>query len=177
MLISTIDYNDYVGRIGIGRITRGTLKDNMMVVRCNAQSEQVSPPWRLTGLSLYDGLKRVPAEEVSMGDIVALTGLADISIGDTVCDPATPEPLPFVAITEPTVTMTFSVNDSPFAGKEGTYVTSRHLRARLYRELETDVSLPGCTGNWKPTCPCGSRTERRPTSLKSGAAANCTCPS
>ena len=141
VLISTIDYNDYVGRIGIGRINRGTLKDNMMVVRCNAQSEQVSPPWRLTGLSLYDGLKRVPAEEVSMGDIVALTGLADISIGDTVCDPAAPEALPFVAITEPTVTMTFSVNDSPFAGREGQFVTSRHLRARLYRELETDVSL------------------------------------
>ncbi|MBO2515762.1 MAG: translational GTPase TypA [Clostridiales bacterium] len=141
VLISTIDYNDYVGRIGVGRITRGTLVDNTMVVRCNATTDKVSPPWRLTGLSLYDGLKRVPAEKVGMGDIVALTGLADISIGDTVCDPALPEPLPFVAITEPTVTMTFSVNDSPFAGKEGTYVTSRHLRARLYRELETDVSL------------------------------------
>jgi len=141
VLISTIDYSEYVGRIGIGRITRGTLKDNMMVVRCNAETDQVSPPWRLTGLSLYDGLKRVGAESVGMGDIVALTGLADISIGDTVCDPACPEALPFVAITEPTVTMTFSVNDSPFAGKEGQFVTSRHLRARLYREIETDVSL------------------------------------
>ena len=142
VLISTIDYNEYVGRIGIGRITRGTLKDGMMVVRCNAQSElPPSAPWRLTALSVYDGLKRVPAESVSMGDIVALTGLADISIGDTVCDPATPEPLPFVAITEPTVTMTFSVNDSPFAGREGQFVTSRHLRNRLYREVETDVSL------------------------------------
>ena len=142
VLISTIDYNEYVGRIGIGRITRGTLKDGMMVVRCNAQSElPPSAPWRLTALSVYDGLKRVPAENVSMGDIVALTGLADISIGDTVCDPATPEPLPFVAITEPTVTMTFSVNDSPFAGREGQFVTSRHLRNRLYREVETDVSL------------------------------------
>ena len=142
VLISTIDYNEYVGRIGIGRITRGTLKDGMMVVRCNAQSElPPSAPWRLTALSVYDGLKRVPAESVSMGDIVALTGLADISIGDTVCDPATPEPLPFVAITEPTVTMTFSVNDSPFAGREGKFVTSRHLRNRLYREVETDVSL------------------------------------
>lgn len=141
VLISTIDYNDYVGRIGVGRITRGTLVDNTMVVRCNATTDKVSAPWRLTGLSLYEGLKRVPAESVGMGDIVALTGLADISIGDTVCDPAMPDPLPFVAITEPTVTMTFSVNDSPFAGKEGAYVTSRHLRARLYRELETDVSL------------------------------------
>ena len=141
VLISTIDYNEYVGRIGIGRITRGTFKDNTMVVRCNATNDKVSPPWRLTGLSLYSGLKRIPAESVGMGDIVALTGLADISIGDTVCDPAVPDPLPFVAISEPTVTMTFSVNDSPFAGREGTYVTSRHLRARLYRELETDVSL------------------------------------
>ncbi len=142
VLISTIDYNDYVGRIGIGRISRGKLTDGMMVVRCNARNEgAVTPPWRLTALSVFDGLKRVPAQEVSMGDIVALTGLPDISIGDTVCAPDAVEPLPFVAITEPTVTMTFSVNDSPFAGREGQFVTSRHLRARLYRELETDVSL------------------------------------
>ncbi len=141
VLISTIDYNEYVGRIGIGRISRGTLRENTMVVRCNALSDKVTPPWRLTGLSLYEGLKRVPAAEVSMGDIVALTGLPDIEIGDTVCDPGRVEPLPFVAITEPTVSMTFSVNDSPFAGREGTYVTSRHLRNRLYREIETDVSL------------------------------------
>ncbi len=141
VLISTIDYNDYVGRIGIGRISRGTLTEGMMVVRCNALSDKVTPPWRLTGLSLYEGLKRVGAESVAMGDIVALTGLPDIEIGDTVCSPDRVEPLPFVAITEPTVTMTFSVNDSPFAGREGSYVTSRHLRARLYREIETDVSL------------------------------------
>ena len=156
VLISTIDYNDYVGRIGIGRISRGRLTDGMMVVRTNASHpDQVTPPWRLTALSVFDGLKRVPAPEVSMGDIVALTGLQDISIGDTVCDPEHPDPLPFVAITEPTVTMTFSVNDSPFAGREGAYVTSRHLRARLYRELETDVSLrvkdgetPDCFDVW-----------------------------
>ena len=156
VLISTIDYNDYVGRIGIGRISRGTLHDGMMVVRSNAQEpDKVTPPWRLTALSVFDGLKRVPAPSVSMGDIVALTGLQDISIGDTVCDPVCVEALPFVAITEPTVTMTFSVNDSPFAGREGAYVTSRHLRARLYRELETDVSLrvkdgdtPDCFDVW-----------------------------
>ncbi len=155
VLISTIDYNDYVGRIGVGRVTRGTLRDNMPVVRCNALDNKVTQPWRLTGLSTYDGLRRVGTEMVSMGDIVALTGLADISIGDTVCAPDCVEPLPFVAITEPTVTMTFSVNDSPFAGKEGQYVTSRHLRARLYRELETDVSLrvkdgetPDCFEVW-----------------------------
>ncbi len=141
VLISTIDYNEYVGRIGIGRIARGSLHEAMMVVRCNDTTTSHTAPWRLTGLSFYDGLKRVPADTVSMGDIVALTGLADISIGDTVCDPAHIEALPFVAITEPTVTMTFSVNDSPFAGREGQFVTSRHLRARLYRELETDVSL------------------------------------
>ena len=141
VLISTIDYNDYVGRIGIGRINRGTLSEGMMVVRCNALSDKVTPPWRLTGLSLYQGLKRINADSVSMGDIVALTGLPDIEIGDTVCAPEQVEPLPFVAITEPTVTMTFSVNDSPFAGREGQFVTSRHLRARLYREIETDVSL------------------------------------
>ena len=141
VLISTIDYNDYVGRIGVGRIARGKLTAGMMAVRCNALNDAVSPPFRVTELSTFDGLKRVPAEEVSMGDIVSLSGLEDISIGDTVCEPGHVEPLPFVAIGEPTVTMTFSVNDSPFAGREGTYVTSRHLRARLYRELQTDVSL------------------------------------
>ena len=141
VLISTIDYSEYVGRIGIGRITRGTLKENTMVVRCNALSDKVTPPWRLTGLSMYEGLKRTPAPTVSMGDIVALTGLPDIEIGDTVCDPSCVEALPFVAISEPTVSMTFTVNDSPFAGREGQFVTSRHLRARLYREIETDVSL------------------------------------
>ncbi|MBO4377799.1 MAG: translational GTPase TypA, partial [Clostridia bacterium] len=142
VLISTIDYNDYVGRIGVGRISRGVLKAGQMVVRCNYhEQDKVSAPWRLTGLFTHDGLKRLPAEEVGMGDIVALTGLEDISIGDTVCAPEMPDPLPFVHISEPTVTMTFSVNDSPFAGKEGTYVTSRHLRARLYRELQTDMSL------------------------------------
>ncbi|MHC1787083.1 MAG: translational GTPase TypA [Christensenellales bacterium] len=141
VLISTIDYNEYVGRIGVGRIARGTLTSGMMGVRCNYLNEQVSPPWRLTELSTFMGITRTAAESVSMGDIVALSGLPDLSIGDTVCDPRAPEPLHFVAIGEPTVSMTFSVNDSPFAGREGTYVTSRHLRARLYRELETDVSL------------------------------------
>jgi len=141
VLISTIDYNEYVGRIGVGRIAQGTLRSGAMVVRCNYNNQTVSQPWRLTELSTFTGLTRTPADEVSMGDIVALSGLPDISIGDTVCDPSKVEPLHFVAIGEPTVSMTFSVNDSPFAGREGTYVTSRHLRARLYRELETDVSL------------------------------------
>ncbi len=141
VLVSTIDYNEYVGRIGIGRINRGTLATNMSVVKTNNNTKAVSQPLRLTSLFTFDGLKRVPAESASMGDIVAMSGLEDIQIGDTVCDPLAVEALPFVSITEPTVTMTFSVNNSPFAGREGDYVTSRHLRARLMKELQTDVSL------------------------------------
>ena len=140
--ISTIDYSEYVGRIGIGRVTRGTLREGMMVVKTNHEQEGVvSQQIRLSALYVFDGLKRVPATEASMGDIVAMSGIEDLSIGDTVCAPEAPEPLPFVRISEPTVTMTFSVNNSPFAGREGEYVTSRHLRARLFKELQTDVSL------------------------------------
>ena len=141
MLISTIDYNDYVGRIGIGRIERGTIKTNMMAIRCVYGSSFVSAPTRLAGLFAYDGLKRVPAEEVGVGDIVAISGFPELLIGDTICNPAMADPLPFVKIDEPTISMTFCVNDSPFAGTEGTYVTSRHLRARLEKEALTDVSL------------------------------------
>ena len=141
VLISTIDYSDYVGRIGVGRIQRGVFREGMQVVYTNLETGRTSQPFRLSGLYQFDALKRVPATEVSMGDIVALSGLEDLSIGDTVCDPSCVEGLPFVKISEPTVTMTFSVNDSPFAGREGEYVTSRHLRARLMRELQTDVSL------------------------------------
>ena len=141
VLISTIDYNEYVGRIGIGRISRGTLREGMPVIKTNYDTLATSMPLRLTSLYTFDGLKRVSAKEASMGDIVAMSGIEDISIGDTVCAPEAVEALPFVSITEPTVTMTFSVNNSPFAGREGDYVTSRHLRARLMRELQTDVSL------------------------------------
>ena len=141
MLISTIDYNEFVGRIGIGRITRGTLKLNSMATRCNNLNPDLHENFRLSSLFAFEGLKRVPVESASMGEIVAVTGIEDIMIGDTICAPDAVEPLPFVKITEPTVAMTFSVNDSPFAGREGTYVTSRHLRARLMRELQTDVSL------------------------------------
>ena len=141
MLISTIDYNEFVGRIGIGRITRGTLKLNSMATRCNNLNPDLHENFRLSSLFAFEGLKRVPVDSASMGEIVAVTGIEDIMIGDTICAPDTVEPLPFVKITEPTVAMTFSVNDSPFAGREGTYVTSRHLRARLMRELQTDVSL------------------------------------
>ena len=141
LLISTIDYNDYVGRIGVGRIERGSIKAGQMAVRCVYGSSFVSVPARLGGLFTFDGLKRVPAESVQVGDIVAVTGFADLSIGDTICDVAMADPLPFVKIDEPTVSMTFCVNDSPFAGTAGTYVTSRHLRARLFKETQTDVSL------------------------------------
>ena len=141
VLVSTIDYNDYVGRIGVGRIERGTLKAGQMAVRCIYGHEEVSAPTRLNGLFCFDGLKRVPVEEAKMGDIVALTGFEDVMIGDTICQPGFAEPLPFIKISEPTVSMTFCVNDSPFAGTEGQYVTSRHLRARLFKEMQTDVSL------------------------------------
>ncbi len=141
VLISTIDYSEYVGRIGVGRVVRGKFKQGMNVVHTNLETGVTSNQWRLGNLYTYEALRRVDAAEVSMGDIVALSGAENISIGDTVCAPERIEGLPFVKISEPTVTMTFQVNDSPFAGREGQYVTSRHLRARLMRELQTDVSL------------------------------------
>ena len=141
LLISTIDYNDYVGRIGVGRIERGTIRAGQMAIRSVYGSSFVSAPARLGGLYTFDGLKRVNAEEAKVGDIVAVSGFDELRIGDTICPPALAEPLPFVKIDEPTVSMTFCVNDSPFAGTEGTYVTSRHLRARLFKEAQTDVSL------------------------------------
>ncbi len=141
VLISTIDYSEYVGRIGVGRVVRGKFKQGMNVVHTNLETGVTSSQWRLGNLYTYEALRRVDAAEVCMGDIVALSGAENISIGDTVCAPERIEGLPFVKISEPTVTMTFQVNDSPFAGREGQYVTSRHLRARLMRELQTDVSL------------------------------------
>lgn len=142
MLVSSIDYNDYVGRIGIGRIERGTIKVNQDALICNYHTPDEKPK-RTKIVSLYqiDGLGRVPVETASMGDIVCFSGAGDISIGDTVTSINCPEPLEFVKVSEPTVEMTFSVNDSPLAGKEGKYVTSRQLRERLYRELLRDVSL------------------------------------
>ena len=141
LLISTIDYNDYVGRIGIGRIERGGIQAGQMAIRCAYGSSFTSPAARLGGLYEFDGLKRVPCESARVGDIVAVSGFDELFIGDTICDPAMAEPLPFVKIDEPTVSMTFCVNDSPFAGTEGQFVTSRHLRARLMKEMQTDVSL------------------------------------
>ena len=141
LLVSSIDYNDYVGRIGIGRIERGTVKANQEVAVCNHNAVGQVKRGKLVNLYQIEGLARVPAETATAGDIVCFSGLEGINIGDTVCAPDRIEAVPFVKISEPTVEMTFSVNDSPFAGKEGKFVTSRHLRERLYRELLKDVSL------------------------------------
>ena len=142
ILVSSIDYNDYVGRIAIGRIERGTLKQNMPVSIVNWHDPKKQPtPAKIVSIYQFDGLQRVQVEEAQMGDIVCFSGAENINIGDTVCATTCVEPLEFVKVSEPTLEMTISVNDSPFAGKEGKYVTSRHLRARLYRELLRDVSL------------------------------------
>ncbi len=141
MLISSIDYNDYVGRIAIGRIQRGTMSVNQPVVVCNANSDKSPKPARIVTLAEMQGLGQVNVEKSTVGDIVCISGIADITIGDTICANDTPEALPFTHISEPTMEMTFSVNDSPFAGQEGKYVTSRQLRERLFRELLKDVSL------------------------------------
>ena len=141
LLVSSIDYNDYVGRIGIGRIERGTAVTNEDVVICNHNILDLKKRSNLVNLYQIEGLARVPVESATAGDIVCFSGMEGINIGDTVCSPEKVEAVPFVKISEPTVEMTFSVNDSPFAGKEGKFVTSRHLRERLYRELLKDVSL------------------------------------
>ncbi len=141
MLISSIDYNDYVGRIAIGRIQRGTMTVNQPVVVCSANSDKNPRPARIVTLAQMQGLGQVNVESSTVGDIVCISGIADITIGDTLCAPDTPEALPFAHISEPTMEMTFSVNDSPFAGQEGKYVTSRQLRERLFKELLKDVSL------------------------------------
>ena len=141
LLVSSIDYNDYVGRIGIGRIERGVVRANQEVAVCNHNIPGMNKRGKLVNLYQIEGLSRVPVESARAGDIVCFSGLEGINIGDTVCATDAVEAVPFVKISEPTVEMTFSVNDSPFAGKEGKFVTSRHLRERLYRELLKDVSL------------------------------------
>ena len=141
ILVSSIDYNEYVGRIGIGRIEGGTARVNQDVAVINYNAEGRMKSGKLVSLYQIEGLERSPVDSAAAGDIVCFSGLDGLSIGDTVCDPAVPEPVPFVKISEPTVEMTFSVNDSPFAGKEGKFVTTRHLRDRLFREMLKDVSL------------------------------------
>ncbi len=142
LLVSSIDYNEFVGRIGIGRIERGSIRQGQGVSICNFHSKDgKSRPAKIVSIYQFDGLKRVPVTDATVGDVVCFSGCEDISIGDTVCAPSCIEPIEFVKVGEPTMEMTFSVNDSPFAGKEGKSVTSRHLRARLYNELLRDVSL------------------------------------
>ena len=141
MLISTIDYNEYVGRIGVGKVENGTLKVNQDVVIVNAHDETKKLKVKVSRLYKFEGLEKVEVDSAEIGDIVAVSGIAELHIGDTLCAPEAPEAIPFQKISEPTIAMQFLVNDSPFAGQEGKFVTSRHLRDRLYRELNTDVSL------------------------------------
>ena len=141
ILISTIDYNEYVGRIGVGKVDNGTISVNQEVVIVNHHDPDKLRKVKVSKLYEFDGLNKVDVKEAGIGSIVAISGIADIHIGDTLCSPENPEPIPFQKISEPTIAMHFIVNDSPLAGQEGKYVTSRHLRDRLFRELNTDVSL------------------------------------
>ena len=139
LLICNIDYDEYVGRIGIGKVNRGAIRNGQQVIVCHKDNKFNTA--KVTRLYQFEGLKRAECEQGQMGDIVAINGITDMNIGDTICDVDCVEPLPFVNIDEPTVSMLFMVNNSPFAGKEGKFVTSRHIRARLFKEVETNVSM------------------------------------
>lgn len=141
VLVSTIDYNEYVGRIGVGKVDNGSVKVNQEVVIVNHHEPDKMKKVKISKLYEFDGLNKVDVKEAGIGSIVAISGIADIHIGDTLCAPENPVPIPFQKISEPTIAMHFIVNDSPLAGREGKYITSRHLRDRLFRELNTDVSL------------------------------------
>ncbi len=141
MLVSNIDYNSFVGRTAVGRIEKGSVKVGQEVVVCDWHKEDVRRRGKITALYAFEGTNKAPVETASSGDIVIVSGLEDVTIGNTICDPSNVSPLPFVAIDEPTVEMTFAVNDSPFAGREGKFVTSRQIRERLYKELLRDVAL------------------------------------
>ena len=141
LLVSSIDYNEYVGRIAVGRVERGTIKVGQEVMICDYHDPEMKQKGKVVALYAYDGLGKASIQEASAGEIVALSGMADITIGRTLCAPDAVEPLPFVKISDPTIEMTFAVNDSPFAGREGKFVTSRNLRDRLEKELLKDVSL------------------------------------
>ncbi len=159
LLISSIDYNDYVGRIGIGRITRGTCNVNSNVVICDNNPNFISYNSKISNLYEIENLNRVATTTATVGDIVCVSGIEGINIGNTICDPTTPEPLPFVNVSEPTLEMEFLVNNSPFAGKEGKFVTSRNLRDRLYKELLRDVSLRVRDGDTKDSFMVAGRGE------------------
>ena len=139
ILFSSLDYDDYIGRIGVGRVERGHIKRNEQVVLCKTDGEHENV--KVSKLYQFEGLKRVEVEEAALGDLVCVSGIADLNIGETACDPEHIEPLPFVKIDEPTISMNFIVNNSPFAGQEGKFVTSRNLRDRLFKEVETNVSM------------------------------------
>ena len=141
VLISTIDYNEYVGRIGVGKVDNGCLRVNQDAIMLNAHDPEKQKKVRISKLYEFDGLNKVEVKEAKIGSIVAISGIADIHIGDTICDSENPVAIPFQKISEPTISMNFIVNDSPLAGQEGKYVTSRHIRDRLFKELNTDVSL------------------------------------
>lgn len=141
VLISSIDYNDYVGRIAIGRVERGIIEQGQDIVVCDYHDPELHYKSKITNIYQFEGLKRVPCERACVGDIITFSGIDEITIGQTICNPQEVEPLAFAKISDPTVEMTFSVNDSPFAGREGKFVTSRHIRERLYKELLKDVSL------------------------------------
>ncbi len=141
VLISTIDYNDYVGRIGVGKVDNGTIRVNQEVIICNHHEPDKQQKVKVSKLYEFDGLNKVDIKEAGIGSIVAISGISNIHIGDTLCATDNVVPIPFQKISEPTIAMQFIVNDSPLAGQEGKYVTSRHLRDRLFKELNTDVSL------------------------------------
>lgn len=141
VLISTIDYNEYVGRIGVGKVDNGCLRVNQDAIMLNAHDPEKQKKVRISKLYEFDGLNKIEVKEAKIGSIVAISGIADIHIGDTICDPENPVAIPFQKISEPTISMNFIVNDSPLAGQEGKYITSRHIRDRLFKELNTDVSL------------------------------------
>ena len=141
VLISTIDYNEYVGRIGVGKVESGTIAVNQELTLLNHHDPDKKQKVKISKLYEFDGLNKVEVKEATIGSIVAISGIAEIHIGDTLCGGDNPEAIPFQKISEPTIAMNFLVNDSPLAGQEGKYITSRHLRDRLYRELNTDVSL------------------------------------
>ena len=143
MLVSSIDYNDYVGRIGIGRIERGCVKQNQEVMVSEYHNNHEPYKAKMVNLYQIDGLNRTAVDEAKVGDIICFSGIPEITIGDTIASPEDPAPLPFVKISEPTIEMTFSVNDSPFAGREGKFVTSRQLRDRLMRELFKGCFIEG----------------------------------
>lgn len=139
VLFSSLDYDDYIGRIGVGRVERGCIKRNEPVVLCKTDGTREN--FKISRLYQFEGLKRVEVEEAAVGDLICVSGIADLNIGETICDPSCVEPLPFVKIDEPTISMNFMVNDSPFAGQDGKFVTSRNLRDRLFKEVETNVSM------------------------------------